>query len=94
MIPQDQLSSGQAIINSSSTLTIKQENVVIDGRVQAANIGAGDVVLKGNDSKFFNGVKIGTRADNAVIRDLTIKDFRGSGIIISGRVVLYKQAKL
>lgn len=84
MIPNTSLSAGEAIIKLTTELRIEQPGMVIDGRVQAANIGTGSVVLIGNDKAFNDGIFLTENAGNSVLRDITITDFDGSGIVIHG----------
>ncbi|MGB0847190.1 MAG: DUF6923 family protein, partial [Thiolinea sp.] len=82
MIPLTALVAGEAVINLTTELNIEQSDTIIDGRVQAANIGNGPVILRGDGSGFVNGIYFGENAADAVLRELAIENFGGSGVII------------
>ncbi|MEZ5476633.1 MAG: SdrD B-like domain-containing protein [Thiolinea sp.] len=84
MIPVAQLVSGAAVIPLNGSLYLDQARTVIDGRVQAANQGSGEIILQGDGSGVINGVHYGTAAGGSVLRDLKVLNMGGSGLLIDG----------
>ena len=85
MIPASALTAGEAVISATQEIAITQPGIMLDGRAQSANIGTGSVILDGQlTGPATNGIRYGVQADGSLLRDLTIRQFTGSGVIIYG----------
>ncbi|MGB1254727.1 MAG: GEVED domain-containing protein, partial [Thiolinea sp.] len=85
MIPANQLNNtGDAIISSSQSLNLDSARIIIDGRMQTENTGNGNIVLQGNGSGVNNGVNFSENTDGSILRNIAIRGFGGSGVVING----------
>ncbi len=85
MIPPSQLTAGEALITLNSMLTLDRAYAAIDGRTQLANQGSGAVVLTGSGVGVgSDGLLLTENADHAAVRDISLRNFNGSGVIFAG----------
>ncbi|HPE59950.1 MAG TPA: GEVED domain-containing protein [Thiolinea sp.] len=83
MIPPALLTGSEAVIMPTTLLLVDKARTVIDGRVQALLKGSGTIVLDGAGAGF-SGLAFDGVADDSVARELLIRNFGGSGLMIYG----------
>lgn len=94
MIPLTQLTASKALISlSSGSLSLERAHTAIDGRTQLLNRGSGEIVLQNSSN---NGVVLMPTANSSTLRDLTITQSVGSGIVLDGasHVLIQRVASL